>query len=128
VRGGSRPAATLATGLALAAGLAFTASGCGGGGDEGTGATDATPPGPDPITVAVRDGDTGAPVAGARVIAFRGRTAIARAVADDRPEVWVPRWLRVGSTIRAVAPGTFRRLSARFGEPIRIRGRGRSPS
>jgi len=62
------------------------------------------------------------------VTAERVAQAIARAVADDRPEVWVPRWLRVGSTIRAVAPGTFRRLSARFGEPIRIRGRGRSPS
>jgi short-subunit dehydrogenase len=53
--------------------------------------------------------------------------AVARAVVDavveDRPEVWVPRWLRVAPTVRALAPGAFRRLSARFGEPVRIRRR-----
>jgi short-subunit dehydrogenase len=37
-----------------------------------------------------------------------------------RAEVWVPRWLRVASTIRAVTPSAYRRLATRFGEPIRL--------
>jgi short-subunit dehydrogenase len=53
--------------------------------------------------------------------------AIVRAVADDRPEVWVPRWLRVAPIVRALAPGAFRGLSARFGESVRIRHDGRGP-
>lgn len=46
--------------------------------------------------------------------------AIAVAIDDDRPEVWVPGWLRVAPMVRGSAPGVFRRLSARFGEPVRI--------
>jgi short-subunit dehydrogenase len=37
-----------------------------------------------------------------------------------RAEVWIPRWLRVASTIRAVTPSAYRRLATRFGEPIRL--------
>jgi short-subunit dehydrogenase len=45
-----------------------------------------------------------------------------RAVEDDHAEVWVPSWLRVAGTTRAVLPGAFRRLSQRFGEPVRLSG------
>jgi short-subunit dehydrogenase len=55
------------------------------------------------------------------VSAERVAAAIVRAVADDRPEVWIPAWLRVAAVVRGVAPGTFRRLSARLGEQVRIR-------
>jgi short-subunit dehydrogenase len=41
------------------------------------------------------------------------------AVRRGRAEVWVPRWVRAASVVRALAPGTFRRLSTRFGEPVR---------
>jgi short-subunit dehydrogenase len=37
-----------------------------------------------------------------------------------RAEVWIPRWLRVASTIRALTPSAYRRLATRFGEPIRL--------
>ncbi|HEY3528041.1 MAG TPA: SDR family NAD(P)-dependent oxidoreductase [Nocardioides sp.] len=50
---------------------------------------------------------------------------IVDAVAHDRPEVWVPRWLRMAPMLRGIAPGLFRRLSTHFGEPVRIRGRRR---
>jgi short-subunit dehydrogenase len=46
--------------------------------------------------------------------------AVVDAVRRGRPEVWTPRWLRIAPAVRAVAPAPFRRLSARFGEPIRI--------
>jgi short-subunit dehydrogenase len=49
--------------------------------------------------------------------------AVADAVLEavcGRPEVWVPRWLRVAPTVRAIAPVTFRRLATRFGEPVRL--------
>jgi short-subunit dehydrogenase len=42
------------------------------------------------------------------------------ATVGGRAEVWVPRWLRIASTIRAVAPSTYRRLATRFGETIRL--------
>jgi short-subunit dehydrogenase len=54
--------------------------------------------------------------------------AIAEAIEHDRPEVWVPGWLRTASIVRGSAPGLFRRLSARFGEPVRIRREHRPPS
>jgi short-subunit dehydrogenase len=41
--------------------------------------------------------------------------AVVRAVARDRAEEWRPRWLRVAPTVRAMAPGAFRRLAVRFG-------------
>jgi short-subunit dehydrogenase len=47
--------------------------------------------------------------------------SLVRAVAHDRDEVWVPGWLRVPPALRATAPGVFHRMSARFGEPTRIR-------
>ncbi|WP_432875682.1 SDR family NAD(P)-dependent oxidoreductase [Kribbella sp. CA-245084] len=47
---------------------------------------------------------------------------VARALVDgitnDRAEIWIPRWLRVAPAIRALAPGLYRRLSARFGERV----------
>ena len=43
-----------------------------------------------------------------------------RAIEDDHAEVWVPSWLRLAATTRTVLPGTFRRLSQRFGEPVRL--------
>lgn len=52
--------------------------------------------------------------------------AVARAVVDlierDRAESWVPRWVRVAPVVRAVAPVLYRRLSVRFGEPVRSDG------
>jgi short-subunit dehydrogenase len=57
----------------------------------------------------------------------RPKPVAPEAVADSvltavtgRAEVWVPRWLRVASTIRAVTPSAYRRLATRFGEPIRV--------
>jgi short-subunit dehydrogenase len=41
--------------------------------------------------------------------------AVVRAVEHDRAEVWAPRWLRIAPTVRALAPGAFRRLAVRFG-------------
>ncbi len=41
--------------------------------------------------------------------------AVVRAVERDRAEQWRPRWLRIAPTVRALAPGAFRRLSVRFG-------------
>lgn len=41
--------------------------------------------------------------------------AVVRAVERDRAEVWAPRWLRIAPTVRALAPGAFRRLAVRFG-------------
>jgi short-subunit dehydrogenase len=41
--------------------------------------------------------------------------AVVRAVERDRAEEWRPRWLRIAPTVRALAPGTFRRLAVRFG-------------
>lgn len=49
--------------------------------------------------------------------------AVADAVLEavsGRPEVWVPRWLRVAPTLRAIAPAAFRRLATRFGQPFRL--------
>ena len=45
--------------------------------------------------------------------------AVVRAVVRDRAEEWVPRWLRIAPAVRALAPGAYRRLAARFGEPVR---------
>ncbi|MFF0342689.1 SDR family NAD(P)-dependent oxidoreductase [Kribbella sp. NPDC004875] len=50
---------------------------------------------------------------------------VARALVDgitnDRPETVVPGWLRVAPVVRAVAPGAYRLLSARFGEQVQSR-------
>ena len=37
------------------------------------------------------------------------------AVERDRAEVWAPRWLRIAPTVRALAPGAYRRLAVPFG-------------
>lgn len=47
--------------------------------------------------------------------------AVVRAVASGRAEQWAPRWLRIAPTVRALAPGVYRRLVVRFGEPVRSR-------
>ena len=44
--------------------------------------------------------------------------AVVRAVERDRAEEWRPRWLRIAPTMRALAPGAFRRLAVRFGRQI----------
>lgn len=44
--------------------------------------------------------------------------AVVRAVERDRAEEWRPQWLRVAPTVRALAPGAFRRLAVRFGRQI----------
>jgi short-subunit dehydrogenase len=41
--------------------------------------------------------------------------AVVRAVERDHAEEWRPRWLRIAPTVRALAPGAFRRLAVRFG-------------
>jgi short-subunit dehydrogenase len=41
--------------------------------------------------------------------------AVVRAVARDRAEEWVPRWLQIAPSVRALAPGAYRRLVMRFG-------------
>ncbi|HET8616873.1 MAG TPA: SDR family oxidoreductase [Actinomycetales bacterium] len=49
-------------------------------------------------------------------------TAVVRSIADGRPEVWVPRWLRLAPAARALAPGPYRGLSAAFGGRHRLAG------
>lgn len=46
--------------------------------------------------------------------------AVLRTLADDKAEVWIPRWLRIAPTVRALAPSVYRTLAPRFGEPIRL--------
>ena len=46
--------------------------------------------------------------------------AVIRVVADDKAEVWVPRWLQIASSLRTLAPPAYRTLATRFGEPIRL--------
>lgn len=45
--------------------------------------------------------------------------AVVRAVERDRAEEWRPRWLRIAPTVRALAPGAYRRLVVRFGGSVR---------
>ncbi|MFC6159881.1 SDR family NAD(P)-dependent oxidoreductase [Kribbella jiaozuonensis] len=44
--------------------------------------------------------------------------ALVDGIANDRAEIWIPGWLRVAPAVRALAPGLYRRLSARFGERV----------
>jgi len=46
--------------------------------------------------------------------------AVVRSVADNKAEVWVPRWLRIAPTVRTLAPSVYRTLAPRFGEHIRL--------
>jgi short-subunit dehydrogenase len=52
-------------------------------------------------------------------------TEVAQALVDgitnDRAEIWIPGWLRVAPAVRALAPGLYRHLSARFGEQVASR-------
>lgn len=41
--------------------------------------------------------------------------AVARAVREERAEVFAPRWFAVPAWLRGAAPGLYRRLQARFG-------------
>jgi short-subunit dehydrogenase len=41
--------------------------------------------------------------------------AVVNAIANDRAEAWSPGWLQVAPTLRALAPGAYRRLVVRFG-------------
>jgi short-subunit dehydrogenase len=54
---------------------------------------------------------------------------VVRALADDRAEVWAPRWLRAAHVVRALAPRPYRRLSTTFGSRQRLTddGAGGSP-
>jgi short-subunit dehydrogenase len=45
--------------------------------------------------------------------------AVVRAIERDRAETWTPRWVRIAPVVRALTPGVYRRLAARFGEPVR---------
>ena len=52
------------------------------------------------------------------VPAARVALATVRAIEGDHAEVFVPAWLRVAPVVRALAPRTFRALTARFGEKV----------
>lgn len=49
------------------------------------------------------------------ISAERVGEAIARAIEDERDEVFVPRWMSAVARLRGAAPGLFRALSGRFG-------------
>ena len=53
-----------------------------------------------------------APVPAGRVAA-----AIVSALEHGRPVVYVPRWMRIPAWLHGAAPGAFRTLAARFGDP-----------
>jgi short-subunit dehydrogenase len=53
----------------------------------------------------------------APVPAERVATAIVSALVHERPVVYVPRWMRIPAWLHGAAPGTFRALAARFGDP-----------
>ncbi len=59
------------------------------------------------------------------VTAERVADTLATLIETGRAETWVPGWLRVAPAVRALLPGIYRVLSARFGEPVRM-GKGRS--
>jgi short-subunit dehydrogenase len=54
----------------------------------------------------------------------RVAAATVEAIRHDRAVVTVPRWLALASVVRAAAPGAYRRLAVRFGEPVRSGRRG----
>jgi short-subunit dehydrogenase len=53
----------------------------------------------------------------APVPAERVATAIVSALEHGRAVVYVPRWMRFPAWLHGAAPGTFRALAARFGDP-----------
>lgn len=54
----------------------------------------------------------------APIPAHRVAGAIVKAVERDRDMVYVPRWLRLPAWLHGAAPPAFRRLAARFGDPV----------
>lgn len=46
--------------------------------------------------------------------------AVVRTLVHRRAETWTPGWIRVAPVVRAIAPGPYRRLAVRFGEPVRL--------
>jgi short-subunit dehydrogenase len=46
--------------------------------------------------------------------------AVVGALASDRDEVWVPRWLAIAPAVRSLVPAAYRRLTTRFGERERL--------
>jgi short-subunit dehydrogenase len=46
--------------------------------------------------------------------------ALVSTIESGRAETWVPGWLRIAPAVRALAPGAYRVLSGRFGEPTRM--------
>jgi short-subunit dehydrogenase len=53
----------------------------------------------------------------ALIPAERVAAAIVSALEHDRAVTYVPRWMRLPAWIHGAAPGTFRTLAARFGDP-----------
>jgi short-subunit dehydrogenase len=53
----------------------------------------------------------------APIPAERVARAIVSALEHDRAVAYVPRWMRLPAWIHGAAPGTFRALAARFGDP-----------
>jgi short-subunit dehydrogenase len=51
------------------------------------------------------------------VPAERVAGAVVSAIEHDRAVVYVPRWMRLPAWIHGAAPGTFRTLAAKFGDP-----------
>jgi short-subunit dehydrogenase len=49
------------------------------------------------------------------VPADRVAAAVLEAITRDRPEVYVPRWLRLPVAVRGLSPGVYRRMARRFG-------------
>jgi len=41
--------------------------------------------------------------------------AVVRAIEADRPEVYLPAWLRLPVAVRGLFPGAYRRMAGRFG-------------
>lgn len=50
--------------------------------------------------------------------AARVADAVLRCVTTGVAEVYAPRWLRLPVAVRGVLPGPYRRLAARFGDPV----------
>ncbi|MGD0167281.1 MAG: SDR family NAD(P)-dependent oxidoreductase [Gaiellaceae bacterium] len=55
----------------------------------------------------------------APISAERVAEAVVKAVLRDRAEIVLPFWLGAVGRVRGLAPGTFRRLARRFGQPER---------
>lgn len=86
MRPATRAGVTLLAAVALVAG----AAGCGGGGDPGP--TTAPAPAPDarPVAVKVIDGDTGRPIAGAKIQGLRGGQVVANTTSDASGSAELP--------------------------------------